>query len=240
MLISGGFDKSVRLWEVASGKERRVITGHTAAVRSIAPSTDGKTIASGSSDGTNRVQPLVASNAVKPAQKLDMKELEAYWTTLAGEDAPRAYQAVLALKEAAGQSVPFLQERVQQGAKVDEIKLAKLIAELDDDQFAVREKATQELEQQGDLAVDALRKALTGTISVEARRRIEAILDKQTVAAMLTPDRQRLVRALEVLENAGTPEARQALRKLAEGAGNPILAREAQAALKRLEKMRNK
>src|SRR5262249_13284835 len=149
--------------------------------------------------------------------------------------APKAYQAVRTLV-AAGQSVPFLQERLQQGGQLDEKKLAKLIAELDHDQFAVREKATQELEQLGGLAEDALRKALAGRISVEVRRRIEGILEKTAGPATQTPDWLRVVRSLEVLENAGTAEAKQALTKLAEGSAGPQLAREAKAALKRLEK----
>jgi dipeptidyl aminopeptidase/acylaminoacyl peptidase len=233
MLISSGIDKTIRLWEVASGKERRQITGHTAGVRSIALSGDGRILASGSSDTTIRVQPLV--DEMKTPEKLETKELEALWTTLAGDDAPKAYQAVRTLA-AAGQSVPFLQERIQESGKPDEKKLARLIAELDHDQFAVREKATRELEKFGGLAEEALRKALADNPSVEVRRRIESILDKTGGAAAQTPDQLRLVRAMEVLESAEITEAKAVLSKLAEGAAGPRLAREAQAAIKRLGK----
>jgi hypothetical protein len=46
----------------------------------------------------------------------------------------------------------------------------------------------------------------------------------------------RSLRAIEVLEHLATPEARQVLQKLAEGAPNVRLTREAKAALARLEK----
>jgi WD40 repeat protein len=48
----GGFDEdtTVRLWDVASGRQIRVFTGHTLSVMAIAFSADGKTLTSASSD----------------------------------------------------------------------------------------------------------------------------------------------------------------------------------------------
>jgi hypothetical protein len=50
----------------------------------------------------------------------------------------------------------------------------------------------------------------------------------------LSTEQLRLVRAVEVLERMGTPEARGLLRALAEGAPGTLPTREAQAALDRL------
>lgn len=49
-LLSGGGDKTLKLWEVSTGREIRSLTGHTGWVSSAAFSPDGKYIASGGLD----------------------------------------------------------------------------------------------------------------------------------------------------------------------------------------------
>jgi WD40 repeat protein len=53
--ILGSGDNTVRLWDVATGRELRQLTGHTEGVRSVAISPDGQTLASGSGDKTVRL-----------------------------------------------------------------------------------------------------------------------------------------------------------------------------------------
>src|SRR5262249_51857729 len=52
--LSGSNDKTLKLWEVATGIELRTFTGHSASVTSVAFSPDGRTALSGSggNDGT--------------------------------------------------------------------------------------------------------------------------------------------------------------------------------------------
>jgi len=52
ILASGSDDRTVRLWDVASGRELRTLSGHSDDVWSVAFSPDGRTLASGSRDGT--------------------------------------------------------------------------------------------------------------------------------------------------------------------------------------------
>jgi WD40 repeat protein len=54
-LASGSSDKTVRLWEVSSGRALRVLRGHKSQVTSVAFRPDGRTLTSASADGTVRL-----------------------------------------------------------------------------------------------------------------------------------------------------------------------------------------
>jgi hypothetical protein len=117
--------------------------------------------------------------------------------------------------------------------------VAPLLTDLDSDKYDRREKATRELAALGEGARAALEKFLTGTTSTEARLRARELL-KGLDQPGRSPELLRQLRAVEVLEWAGTPEARAALAELAKGMPGARLTREAQASLDRLAKQEGK
>ncbi|TRU47298.1 MAG: protein kinase [Microcystis aeruginosa Ma_QC_Ca_00000000_S207] len=54
-LASGSGDNTIKIWEVAKGKELRTLTGHSSGVYSVVYSPDGRYLASGSGDNTIKI-----------------------------------------------------------------------------------------------------------------------------------------------------------------------------------------
>jgi WD40 repeat protein len=225
-----------RLWEVATGKMRAQVRGHSDWVWAAAFSRDGRLLATGSQDTTVLIWDTLNVNGEPPAAaKLSPKELEALWADLAGEEAGKAYRAIREMVAAPAQSVPFLRRHLRLVPAADPRHLARLIAELDDEKFTVREKATRELEKLARLARPALKQALAGRPSPETRRRVERLL-KRLEQFLPTAEELRLWRAIEVLEQIGTAAAREALQTLARQGANTLPGLDARAALERLRR----
>jgi hypothetical protein len=191
---------------------------------------------SGSNDTTALVWDLTGQRGAK-ARAIAPEDLDACWSDLASDDATRAFETIRRLAASPSEAIPYLREHLKPVPAVDQKRLVRLIADLDSNQFAVRENATKELEKLGELAAPACRKALEQKPSVEARRRLEALLEKQS-QEWQNPSSERLqtLRAIEVLEHIATAEAKQVLSSLAKGAPEARLTQEAKASLERLSK----
>ena len=157
------------------------------------------------------------------------------WADLGSADARQGFRALRALAAALEPAVALLRDKLSSTPQADLKRLARLLEELDDDRFAVRERATEELERLGCEAEPALHKKLAERPSAEARRRIAAILTQLEQRAV-SGNSLRLLRGLEALVGIGTPEARQALEKLAAGPDDAWLTQQAKASLARLAK----
>jgi hypothetical protein len=158
------------------------------------------------------------------------------WADLASTDAARAYRSLWAMADAPGQTVPFLQAHLRPVVALtpDQKKQAdQWLRDLDHDDFEVREQASKELEHLAEAALPSLQQTLAGRPSAEVRRRVEGLLQNLTDSS-LSPEGLRALRAVEALENAGTPEARGLLETLAAGLPRARLTQEAKAALQRL------
>jgi RNA polymerase sigma factor (sigma-70 family) len=174
-------------------------------------------------------QPSLTARDLKP------RDLEELYAALGDKDFVQARHALRTLAASPRRSVPFLRESLKPVPAVDAARLKQLIADLGSDEFSVRRKATAELEKLGELAHPALREALADKPILEVRRRIEEVLEA-TDLDNSTPVQRRAVRAVEVLVQVGTPEARRILDKLAAGARGATLTEAAKTGVRRLDK----
>jgi uncharacterized protein with WD repeat len=67
-LASGSWDRTIKLWDVASGRELRKLQGHSDSVYSVAFSPDGRTLASGSGDATIKLWDVVSGRELRTLQ----------------------------------------------------------------------------------------------------------------------------------------------------------------------------
>jgi WD40 repeat protein len=156
------------------------------------------------------------------------------WKVLGSRDAKLARAAVRSLiadpKRAMEVLAPWFES-------ADARVLDQLIAELGAEEFRIRERAYRTLTALGPLAEPALLRAVTRAESPEVRARAEAILKVLGPAeGRFTGDRLRPIRAVEVLESIGSPDARALLARCAKAHPNTTLADEANSALARLAK----
>ncbi len=238
---SDGTTRELILGETATGRERHRFAAYGGGIFSLdfslAFSADGKMLISGSDDPTALVWDLTGRLAMgkNSGAALSSEALETHWKALASEDAQTAYRGIQLLAADPVRSVPLLRTRLHPIAPADEKRLQQWIADLDSEQFAVREKATTELDKLGPAALHAMRKALADKPALETRRRLEPLIERlEREEWPASGERLRIWRALEVLERAGTPEAKEVLTMLAKGAPGARQTLEAKAALQRL------
>jgi RNA polymerase sigma factor (sigma-70 family) len=228
----------IRLWEVATGRERHQLEGHRGAVNWVAYAPDGQTLASAGQDTTVLIWDMTGPRPTA-VRRLSVEEWDALWQDLGAADAALAYRVLGVLTAAPREAVPFLERRVR-ALPSPAGRLPRVLADLGADDFAVRERASAELARLGEEAEPALRELLQHGSEPEARRRAEQLLEELGRPAIPSPSPETLrgLRAVEALERIGTPPAAEVLRGLTGGTPETRLSREAKASLQRLAKRR--
>jgi RNA polymerase sigma factor (sigma-70 family) len=229
---------TVHLLEVATGKERRLFAGHRGPPYAFAFAADASFLVSGGLDTTAVVWDLTGRLAPGSPQpgSLNAAELDSCWAALQSKDATAAFNAIQELGASPARAAPYLGERLRPHVPADTKLVAGLIGELDSDAFETRAKAARRLEELGGAdVIAACRKELAGKPSAEARRRLDEIVQKLSRKWRNPAGGElRTLRALEVLERIGTPEAQRVLRSIANGVPDAPPTVEAKAALGRL------
>jgi hypothetical protein len=131
--------------------------------------------------------------------------------------------------------LPLFRDQLRPIPHVNDRHIAGSIADLDSAHFKVRQKAAAALEAMEELAEPTLRASLDRPSSAELRQRLEELLRK-IEAPITSPQKLQALRAIEVLEQIGTPEAQHLLEALAKGAPEARQTHEAKASLERLAK----
>jgi RNA polymerase sigma factor (sigma-70 family) len=231
---ANGRDAVVRLWELATRKERGRLRVAQGAVTALRFTPDGKALAAGGTDTTVLLLDILAPAPGGPAVAdwNDRRAADQLWNDLRGDDAARAYRALCLLTRTPAESVTFLKEQLGQMTPLDPKRVEKLIANLDSPQFETRNMAHQELRNLGSAAEPFLRQALANQPPLEARRRMEKLLEDLPLSA----GTRVVLRSVELLERLGTAEARQLLETVAGGLPQGQATHEARAALYRLRK----
>lgn len=236
-LAVGFAEGTIQILSPQTGATLGQLKGHRGAVQQLVFAGNSRQLLSSGFDSTGLVWDAASLSLPSATTgELTAAQLEALWSDLGSDDAGKAFKALGSFTGGSGPIVPWLAQRVKPATAGNELaRIDKLIADLDSDKFAVRQQASDELEKLGELAVPALEKVLATKPSLDLRQRVDNLLAKVTTF-QVPADVLHGMRAIEVLERVGTPEAKQVVEGLTKGAPGARLTQDAEAAMKRFAK----
>jgi hypothetical protein len=245
----------MRIWDMATGKPLFTLRGLSGKETTLAFSRDSKMLISGSTDTTLLLWDI---------SRARFNDL---WTGLtSGKDAD-AESSLKTFVSMPKESIPYLSERLQKFARIED-RVRKLAADLNDDDFEVREKVTRQLTALGTEAQFAFQLVLKNNPSAEVRKRIESVIAsfhrpaptpidplnrprelgfnkfRPEPPGPKVPDEpvpsegHALKRAFTVLETIGTADARKVVESLAGSATEGWLRDQAKTSLERFARPR--
>jgi WD40 repeat protein len=224
------FRNEIWLWEVATGKKRRIFDGHSSTITVLAYSTDGRFLATASQDAAIFVWDVYG---LLPSEtRLAHASSDQLWQEL-GNDSTRSFEAIRALVARSDQALPLFRTKLKPDASPDKAKVDRWIKDLVDERFPIRENASRRLAALGDSVLSKLLAAVAGAKSAEQSHRLHALIEQ---LSEISPNELPRLRAIEVLEHIGNADAKALLAELAKGEPGTRFTREVCETLKRLGK----
>ncbi|MBI3821254.1 MAG: hypothetical protein HY289_01075 [Planctomycetes bacterium] len=168
-----------------------------------------------------------------PADVIADADLKKHWKDLATTAGTTGGHAVWSLMVLDKKALPFLEDRLRISELPNAKMITALIAQLDDEDFAVREDATKSLSKLGKSAAAELRRALSKNPAAETKARLEALL--RPLSEDDGDPRLRAQRVLAALEHMTAPDAQKLLEHLADKEVDEDVRRDAAAAVRRIK-----
>ena len=215
---------AVEVWEVASGQRLLHFEGHDTAVRVVQFAPDGRTLWSAGNDG------LAYRWDVLPRSRAP-REWGQVWARLTKGEPSSVPATLREIVDDPSGAASFLRKMYQPPTRRDRERIAALIQELGDEEFAVREVAEEDIFSFGLAALAPLQAASRDPNperSVRVARVLRRLAPEERAASL------RAGRIATALELAGTPEARGLLAEWSKIAPDEYLGAEAKAATERL------
>ncbi len=231
------WDNSVAIYELATGSLCRLLKGHQNQVTQLAFTADSRRLISTSLDSTALVWDTSYAKLAKPAAG----DRDKLWADLAKPEWQLAGPALAALAQKPDDFLALVKENLPAADKpdVDREAIAKSLKQLDDQIFAVRERASAALSRLGRESLPQLRGRLSKATSSESKTRLQRAID--LISRMPAPSGHlRQIRLLALLEQMQSPEAKQELERLARGHADAALTKDAKAALARIATSKGK
>ena len=232
--LAAAGDGVVRAWD-AAGKLVHEYDGHAGEVTGLEFDPASRRLATTAGDGTLIVWDLAAGP--RPEAPAPVPRVADAWGRLASADADEAFRAQAALRAAPAACVEALRRELPPAVAPPAEKVARLLKDVADKRFAVRERATNELAALGDVVGPALAAARKATTDADVEERLRKLLDALEAPPTL-PERLRELRAVEAVEGLRTADATKLLEAWAAGAHGALLTTEAKAAIARLKASR--
>jgi len=235
-LGSSGPDPVVRVFDILIGNARADLTGHAGDVNAVDFAPAGQTLASAGTDGSVILWKVPVHQP--PAGRDTMTTAEA-WESLDALEAEGAYRTMGCLLSHPGRAVEVIRDGIR-GMAGEQDKLRKWIAELDHDEFRVREAARRAILKTGLRGAAALNNPDRKKLGPEGEQRVRLILEALEADGLRIPESGlfgeplRTTRGVRILETIGGAAARATLEEIAKGPAELRVTKEAKAALETL------